>query len=412
MPRIAFAWELGGEYGHVMSCAGLAGGLEAHGHRIAFMFRELRQLAVIPEARNYDLYQAPRSLHEGEGMGVPAGYADIMMGCGFARPDEVAGMIGAWRSLFGHWKPDLVIADFAPTALMAARSLDLARVTYGNGFFVPPRTTPLPPFRFDSPVDLARLARTEAAVLANANAALARFGARRLDRLADLFECDEHFLCTFPEIDHYGNREASGYWGPRVRFDRGTEVAWPAGPGKRIFVYVKTSSPQLDPLIEVLARSPHRVVAYIPGLDEARRRALANARRIVTDRPVKLERFLRECDLLISHGGEISTGALTYGVPSLVLPTHYEQFATARRFEQLGAGGWLPPDAQLPQVAYAFDQVTSDPRYAANARAFAQRYAAFSPNEQRRRIVARIDQLLARPGAILGAPSTPAGKSR
>jgi len=27
MARIAFAWEMGGEYGHVMSCAGLASGL-------------------------------------------------------------------------------------------------------------------------------------------------------------------------------------------------------------------------------------------------------------------------------------------------------------------------------------------------------------------------------------------------
>jgi UDP:flavonoid glycosyltransferase YjiC (YdhE family) len=412
MARIAFAWELGGEYGHVMSCSGLAGGLDAHGHRIAFMFRELRQLAMIPEARAYDIFQAPRSMREGEGMDLPAGYADIMLGCGFARPAEAAGMMGAWRSLFRRWQPDLVIADFAPTALLAARSLNLPRVTYGNGFFLPPRTAPLPPFRFDAPVDLARLAQAEAAVLASANAALARFGAAPLARLADLFDGDDDFLCTFPELDHYGTRETSGYWGPRVRFDRGTEVAWPPGTGKRIFVYVKTNLPQLDALLDVLVRSPHRIVAFIPGLDAERRRRLAGRHRIVVDRPVKLERFLRECDLLISHGGEMSAGALTYGVPSLVFPTHYEQFATARRLEQLGAGGWLPPNAQHPQVAHAFTQVTTDPRYAANARTFAQRYPAFSPNEQRRRIVARIEALLRDRGAILPTNPTPTGKPR
>ena len=412
MARIAFAWELGGEYGHVMSCAGLAGGLDARGHRIAFMFRELRQLAVVPEARAYDVYQAPRSPREGEGVGYPAGYADIMLGCGFAREEEVAGMLGGWRSLFANWKPDLVVADFAPTALLAARSLNLPRVTYGNGFFVPPRAAPLPPFRFDTAVDLPALARSEATVLAHANGALARFGARPLERLADLFECDEDFLCTFPELDHYGTRETSGYWGPRVRFDRGTEVPWPHGTGKRIFVYVKTNLPQLDALIDVLAASPHRVVAFIPGLDEARRRRLAHKRRIVTDRPVKLERFMRECDLLICHGGEIATGALMYGVPSLLLPTHYEQYGTARRLEQLGAGGWLAPGAQAAHVAQGFTNLIHDPRYAANARAFAQRYAAFSPAEQRRRIVARIEALLSERGAILPPPTTRPGTQR
>jgi len=412
MARIAFAWELGGEFGHVMSCAGLAGGLEAHGHRIAFMFRELRQLAVVPEARAYDIFQAPRSVHEGEGMEVPAGYADIMLGSGFARPDEVAGMLGAWRTLFTLWRPDLVVADFAPTALIAARSLDLPRVTYGNGFFVPPRAAPLPPFRFDTPVDLARLARSEATVLANANAALQRLGARPLERLADAFECDEDFLCTFPELDHYGTRETSGYWGPRVRFDRGFDVRWPEGTGKRVFVYVKTNLPQLDALIDVLAASPHRVVAYIPGLDEARRAKLAHRRRIVTDRPVKLERFLRECDLLICHGGEIAAGALMYGIPSMLLPTHYEQFATARRIEQVGAGGWLGPGAQHPQVVHAFGQLVSNPRYAVAARTFAQRYPAYSPAEQRRRIVARIEAVLRERGAILPPPTTRSGTQR
>jgi len=405
MARIAFAWEMGGEYGHVMSCAGLASGLAAKGHHIAFMFRELRQLSVVPEARDYDVYQAPRSAREGVGMDVPAGYVDIMQGCGYADPNELTGLLGGWRSLFSGWKPDLVVADFAPTALLAARSLDLKRVTYGNGFFVPPRTTPLPPFRFDAPVDLARLARVEEAVLASIDVALPRLGARPLASVADLFDADDHFLCTFPELDHYGTRETSGYWGPRVRFDRGTEIQWPAGTGKRIFVYVKTNLPLLDPLLNVLAASPHRIVAYIPGLDEARKKRFASRTRIVADRPVKLERFLRDCDLLVSHGGEISAGALTYGVPSLVFPTHYEQYATARRFEQLNTGVWLGPGA-TPDLVPRGLNAALDPRRAEIARTFARRYATFSPMEQRRRIILRIEELLGKGGAILPRTSS------
>jgi UDP:flavonoid glycosyltransferase YjiC (YdhE family) len=411
MARIAFAWELGGEFGHVMSCAGLAAGLDLRGHRIAFMFRELRQLAVVPEARHYDIFQAPRSPREGQGVDVPASYADILLGCGFFDPRELEGLVRAWRSLLAGWKPDLVVADFAPTALIAARTLGISCVTYGNGFFIPPRASPLPPFRVDTPADPERVARSDARALESVNAVLARLGQGPLARLADLFETREDFLCTLPELDHYGTREKSGYWGPRVRFDRGVEVAWPHGTGKRVFVYVKTDHPQLDELIDVLCASPHRIVAYIPGLDDARRARLAANRRILADKPVKLDRFIKTCDLVVCHAGEIATGALMHGVPTLNFPAHYEQYITARRLEQVGAGGWLAPQPAPGEIARGFRKMLDDPRFAANARAFAQRYPTFSPQEQRRRIVARIEEVIRGSTDILPAPNPPEARA-
>lgn len=406
MARIAFAWELGGEYGHVMSCAGLARGLEVHGHRIGLVFRELRQLAVVPETRDYDAFQAPRSPREGIVMAIPAGYADIMLGCGYSDPRELAALVGGWRSLFSRWRPDLIVADFAPTALLAARTLGIGCVTYGNGFFVPPRVTPLPPFRVDTPVDHDRLAASDALVLANINYALKAFGAPALESVAELFATEENFLCTFPEIDHYGGRETSGYWGPRVRFDRGTDVAWPQGEGKRVFVYVKRGLPQLDALVDVLAASRHNIVTYIPDIDPARRARLSTSRRhVVSDRPVRLDSFLKSCDLIVCHGGEIATGALMYGVPQLLFPGHYEQLLTAYRLQQIGSACWVGPKGQAADVARGFTLTLDDPRYAAAARAFAKRYSAFSPSEQRRRIVARIEEVLAGRGAILSPPT-------
>jgi UDP:flavonoid glycosyltransferase YjiC (YdhE family) len=406
MARIAFAWELGGEYGHVMACAALARGLAMRGHHIGFFFRELRQLAVLPEAQAYDAYQAPRSVREGLNAPSPVSFADILLGCGYGDAKELSGLIGGWRSLLRHWRPDLMVADFAPTALLAARGMGFRVVTYGNGFFIPPDASPLPAFRFDMEAPAEHLARSDAAALASANTALARFGLPALPRLADLFHSDEDFLCTFPELDHYGTRKASGYWGPRMRFDRGAEVAWPAGGGKRVFVYVKTNLPQLDALIDALAASPHRVIAYIPDLDDARRARLAGRSRVVSPRPVKLDSALKQCDLMVCNGGEIATGALMYGVPSLCFPAHYEQYTTARRLRQLDAGGWIGPAGVLADVQRGLDQLTRDPRFGATARAFAQRYRAYSASEQRRRIIRRIEELLAPPKAILAPKPT------
>src|SRR5690606_35803717 len=126
-------------------------------------------------------------------------------------------------------------------------------------------------------------------------------------------------------------------------------------------------------------------------------------RRIVAERPVRLETLMRQCDLLVSHGGEISTGALMSGVPSLLFPTHYEQFLTAVRLQELGASTWLPDSAPPAAIPAAIDRLLQGGNAAANARRFASRYAAFSPAEQRRRIVLRIEEILA------GRDALPAG---
>jgi UDP:flavonoid glycosyltransferase YjiC (YdhE family) len=136
------------------------------------------------------------------------------------------------------------------------------------------------------------------------------------------------------------------------------------------------------------------VIAFIPDLDEARRARLASRNRIVVDRPVRLDRVVRHCELMICHGGEIGTGALLYGVPQLAFPLTYEQFLTARRMEQVGAGAWLAPDAPARDVGAAVEHVLREPRYPAAAKAFARRYAGFSPEEQRRRIIQRMEAIL------------------
>ena len=405
MARIAFAWELGASYGHAVSCAGLATQLHARGHVIAFMFRELHQLAVLPEAAAFDVFQAPRLPREGVGADRPASLADILLGCGYEDPRILVTLLGGWRALLERWKPDLVVADFAPTALLAAGSLDLRRVSFGNGFFTPPRATPLPPFRHDETIDGERLRDADRRALASVNTALAHFGAPPLGRLADQFETDEDFLCTFPELDHYGSRPASGYWGPRVRFDRGLDARWPTRAARNVFVYVQRTLPQLDALVDTLRSRDDNVIAFIPELDTERRNRLAAPHRLVADRPLRLDALMRRCDALLSLGGEIAGGALTLGVPQVVFPQHYEQYLLARRIEQLGAGTWLAPGAGASEIAAALDRVLGDPRIAAAARGFAQRYAAFSPQEQRRRIVARIE-------AILDAQSKKKGEAR
>ena len=404
MARIAFAWELGGELGHSMACNSLARAMRARGHHIGFMFRELHGLSHLPSLEAHDVFQAPVSVSEGHGQPVPASFADILIGSGYDRPQHLAGLLAGWFALLGRWKPDLLVADFAPTALLAARVMGLRCVAYSNGFSVPPRLTPLPAFRFDEPIDPRKVEQADTRALATVNGALARFGVAPLERLAQQFETDEDFLATFPELDSYAGRPTSGYWGPRVSFDSGIEVKWPAGDGKRIAVYIKQSSKLIDALIDTLAAGPHRVAAFIPDLNAERVARLRSDKRIVSERPIRLGPLLGECDLLISHGGNICPGSLMSGVPQLVLPTQYEQYLTAHRIAQLGAGAWIGPEASPDTIAQMLSRVLNDPMVKDAARSYAARYASYSPAEQQRRILVRIDEILAQPARTSALP--------
>ncbi len=406
MARIAFAWELGGEFGHAMACSALARMLQARGHEIAFLFRELHQLSFLADTSDYAVFQAPVSVREGHRVAIPASFAEILVGCGYDSGRHLAGLLGGWLSLFDRWNPDIVLSDFSPTALLAARLRGLRRVSYGNGFAVPPRLSPLPAFRFDEPIDPARVVQSDARALGSANDALARFGGAPMQHLAQQFETDDDFLATFPELDSYGNRPAAGYWGPRFSVDAGVSVHWPAGNGKRVLVYLKRQLPALDALIAALARSPHRVAAFIPELEPARAARLAGPGRIVSEQPMRLAPLLPECDLFVSQAGNVAVGTLMSGVPQLVFPSQYEQYLTGRRLEQIGAGVMVPPDAPPAEVSAGLERALSDPRVAAAAKAYAKRYPQYSATEQQRRIVVRIEEILAQPSRWDALPAS------
>ncbi len=49
-----------------------------------------------------------------------------------------------WSDRFRALKPDFVLTDYAPTALVSALSLGIPRGATGTGFTLPPMTTPMP----------------------------------------------------------------------------------------------------------------------------------------------------------------------------------------------------------------------------------------------------------------------------
>ena len=215
----------------------------------------------------------------------------MLLACGWASPRELFGRVLAWQALFETVQPTLVLMDYAPTALLAAQSMPRldrpATAWMGGGFFCPPVSAPIPPFIAGA--DLERAASSEGQVLQSIRRVQQTLALQPLARLGELLRADRRFLCTSPELDTYPGRadiDALGahYLGPCFASEPGRTAAWPEGSASRIFCYLKSGHPQLEPMLDALHRLDVPVLAYVPGLPEQARRRHASGRLVFLDR--------------------------------------------------------------------------------------------------------------------------------
>lgn len=393
MARVLMAWELGAGYGHLAPLLTLARALAQDGHWVSFAVRDMAAAETVLGGSGIPFYPAPANLNPTAGVSLHS-YPQILLSTAFNREDELAARTGAWRSLFQELRPDVLVADHSPTALLAARGRDLACVITGNGFVIPPAVSPLPELRPWAPEEPALLERAEAQALERANGVAAALGAPRLGRLAELYADAAPALFTFRELDNYADlREDAGYWGP-LPGPGGAPPRWPEGPGKRVFLYGHLF-PSLPQVLESLAAGPHRTLAYIPRLPAELRRH-ASAHLGFADTLQDMAAVTHGCDAAVMTSGHSSTAAmLLAGKPVVLLPLYLEMFLIARGVEELGAG--LSAPLLTPQgILDTLERVLREPGFAEKARAFADEYRDWDPASPVQKFQALVARLAGR----------------
>lgn len=392
MKHIHLCWELGGGLGHAGRLKMLAMALLARGHRVTISLRDLMATHALLADLDVPKLQAPVWLHEAKGLPSSGNLAEVLFHCGYLEPTALRGMVGGWRDLFGVLRPDLVVGDFAPTALLAARSLGLRSAAIGNGFYSPPPAQPLPAWK-DAPAG--RLASSEARMLATANAVLAEFGAPPHAHAAAVFAGDLSLLCTWPELDHCAERQHAQWLGPSFVDSGGIAPCWPEGEGRTVFAYLKSAHPAHLAVLQALVEEGCRVLAYLPEVAAGGPPPLLSERIVYAGLPVSLPLALAEADLCVCHAGEATLAqALLAGVPLLMLPSHTEQFLTARRVALSGAGynaALLTPASDWRAV---LRPLLGTPGYRAAAQAFAARHAGYSQQQMNATLALQLEQLL------------------
>ena len=396
MARILICWELGAGYGHLARLAPVARALAALGHEIAVAARDVLTANAMLGGHGFAIHQAPIRLGGTALPGPALNYADILMRSGLSDGAAISAMIAAWRALFDALSPDLIIADHAPTALLAARAGNRKAAAMGTGFAVPPPLNPMPTVLPWRAVDAAALEQTEARFLAAANEALVGLDAPPLDAVADLFDVAAALPCTWPELDHYADRPDRGHPGPVMQPTPGIAPEWPTGGDGRIFAYLSGEHPATAALLNRLAGLNKSTVVHIrnaPPALSARLSKNGGPVRFYAEK-VDAAAALAECDIVVTHGGHgLISAALAAGRPILSLPGVIEQAMLSFRVAKAGFG-LVPPRAGSADGAdtgfdygRAVELLTTEARFAGNVKAMSDRYADVRPEDTLEQIV-------------------------
>ncbi|MCW8828931.1 MAG: hypothetical protein OQK94_07745 [Gammaproteobacteria bacterium] len=398
MARILFTWELGGGMGHVAPYLPLIDKLRQAGHEVAFALRNLQFAELTLGKAGIPYFQAPVMQGKaGDEITTPHSFAQILHNVGYGDPGLLVGLARAWHKLFSLYRPDLVVFDHSPTALMAARTYPCRKVVIGNGFFIPPVQSGIPILRKEPSPYLANVQRDEERILATINGVIEKMGGEPLTTIPQLYEADEQVITTFREIDHFSDRRQRGdspYWGPLGHTSIGVAPQWPAGEGKRIYGYLKPFA-ALPTLLEQLKRLGVPTLIYAPQVGDQIKRRFECDTLHFSSQPLDLNRVAAECDLAITHGTHATCCTfLLAGKPMLMLPLYLEQRLIGDNIQELGAG--LSAPLLHPQgIAQKLQTLLANgEKYGRAAQAFAERYNDFDAGAVEQRLLQRIETLL------------------
>jgi UDP:flavonoid glycosyltransferase YjiC (YdhE family) len=377
--------------GHMANLRAVGLGLRARGGRVVAAVRDPARAA--PFFPGIPFVAAPASHHPPSNpVSGSSTFADLLHNNGCASEPELTSLVAAWRHLFDLVRPDVVVMEFSPIALLALQGYPARRAVLGTGFYCPPDVSPLPDLRTWRHNYPERLRRTEDRILERLNTVLSARGESPLARVGALYtRVDANFLATFPELDHYGERPGARYVG--ILSDvAGVTPRWPPGSGPKIFAYLRPFS-NLRVLLGELQRLGAPTLIHLVGLDvEPLRRAAPPHMRFESE-PVDMSATARECDLAILYAPHDTTAVLLLaGKPLLLIPQHLEQRLVAARAAQLGAV-FSVADLDAKQITDGLQAVVNDPRFAAAARRFAARHAAFDGATARVRVIEELERL-------------------
>lgn len=389
-PKILYAWEYGSDLGHISVFLPIAKNLRHIGYQVVFAIptscSNIKAVITLLLENDFTYIEIP-----GAPATVPS--RDVINHAGlirniasFQNSAAVNFILRSWLSIFSEYKPDIVICDFALGALLAARALNLPRITMDFGFFLPDIHGESPDFdalaneiegKQDYIKDVAQHAANEKHILDIINSALNDLKVPVLRNFIELYDVNKALLLSYPELSPFKHINNDNFYGAVLCENAYPDPKWPLTDEDKpkVFAYLKFGMPGVKEIMEVLANdSTRNVIIYLLGCNDAIKKTYTRPHLQITTDLVNIASVLEQVDLVICQAGVgFITQTLLAGKPLLLAPKYFEQTCNAYRAVQTGAALSLPKEITEKNIQERIETLLSESHYIAHARAFRYR---------------------------------------
>jgi UDP:flavonoid glycosyltransferase YjiC (YdhE family) len=342
--RALLAWECGAGRGHLAKLKAVAQALEdrfefdaalcimKHADELRPHCTAVFQGAFLP----YD-----RTDRIALGNAVASTWGEYLGDLGFRNQEFLSRQIAWWQEIMRARQISLVVTEFAPCALLAARGLGIPSVAIGIGYTIPaPGLTEFPVFipQFSQRI------YSEAEMVECVNRAATPLGVPPIRYLPEIYTCHAQLIRTIPLLDPYFKDRRDPLIPPAVEL--GTDDT---SNREEVFVYFSSTEGSNPAVVEALTLLDLPTRVFAPGLDAEALGKLAASGAIVEQSPVSPHDISRRSKIIVNSAqhGTLCLG-LAAGIPSVALPQQLEQ-----RYNALAAArrGVVRPVAKSEQTA-------------------------------------------------------------
>lgn len=304
--------------------------------------------------------------------------SELLADLGYADADTLRALVRAWLELWKLIRPDVIVTDYAPSAILSARIASIHTLPLGPGFSIPPGRDPMPAYREEQRTSLPALRAADHRLLPAINEVAKAFGRASFDCVGELFANPSALITSFPELDPFGPRDDAHYVGPVKAAGRFTEVEWLGTKPARVFAYLQPTMVGLDAILAGLRQPETEVVCVIPGaLERIVSRYQSVAFRVFTS-PVQLDGLLPNADAVVNYSsvGMVSS-SLQAGAPMLLFPTFLEHQLTAARAARIGAAVVCLGAPTREGTAKGLEELLRNEQYKLAAKSMAKKYSNY-----------------------------------
>jgi UDP-N-acetylglucosamine transferase subunit ALG13 len=381
MKKILCCWELGDDYGHIGQFYPIIQHLLEQGYTVFFAVKDLSKIESFKWHKNITFLQAPVWLPQLRKPIVTQCYAEVILHKGYHAISALRPLVKAWVNLFDLLKPDLIIVDHSPTALLASSKRLIPRIILSNPYITPPAGSPPVNIRPWDSFDAERIVKSDAYVAKIINAVAQDLNLSKVNYVSDLFAADKIILSGYKKLDFYeSSRKDALYKGGLIASESGLrKPVWPSASKLKIFAYLKYGQEQSDVILSILHEQEACVVCFYSGAKSEHYEKYRSSSFIFSDQPFDMQAVYQEASVIICHAGTGTVySALYFGCPLIVIPNQPEQKNTANKLEQLHLGVSIDSADSVDEVREKVNRFFRNPAYFENAKIFASQVNTIS----------------------------------